>query len=171
MTVLSLMTIPLTVTSDDMEPIEIPWPPEQVFPVKTMLDPLLMARQSSWFLTVEFWIVCKKKIRHDPQQHYIIGLTRSVVDTSKPSVLWPAGSPSLLSFGSSPCAAEDINRDESHMFWQRTIIYIDTNNDKRSGVRDAERLSRRIDDIDVRESSRDFNSEVKSRDASMREFL
>lgn len=44
------MTIPETVTSEEIEPMEIPCPPLHVFPVKTMLDPLLIARQSSWFL-------------------------------------------------------------------------------------------------------------------------
>lgn len=56
--VLFEMTIPETVTSEEMEPTEIPWPPEQVFPVKTMLEPLLMARQSSWFFMTLFLIVC-----------------------------------------------------------------------------------------------------------------
>ena len=51
------MTMPLTETSDEMDPIEIPCPPEQLLPVKTMLEPLLIARQSSWFLTVDFWMV------------------------------------------------------------------------------------------------------------------
>lgn len=55
--VLFEMTIPETVTSEEMEPTEIPWPPEQVFPVKTMLEPLLMARQSSWFFMTLFLIV------------------------------------------------------------------------------------------------------------------
>lgn len=32
--------------------MEMPWPPEQVLPWNTMLLPLLMARQSSWFRTV-----------------------------------------------------------------------------------------------------------------------
>lgn len=51
------MTIPETVTSEEMEPMEIPWPPLQVFPVKTILEPLLIARQSSWFLMELFSIV------------------------------------------------------------------------------------------------------------------
>src|SRR5688572_19346216 len=33
------------------EPMERPWPPLQLPPVKVMLVPELMARQSSWFLT------------------------------------------------------------------------------------------------------------------------
>ena len=39
--------IPETVASDDMDPMEMPWPPEQVFPVNTILEPLFIARQSS----------------------------------------------------------------------------------------------------------------------------
>lgn len=54
---LFVITIPETVTSDEIDPIEIPWPPEQVFPVKTMLDPLFVVKQSSWFLIEEFSIV------------------------------------------------------------------------------------------------------------------
>ena len=52
MIVLSVMTIPDTVASEDIEPMEIPCPPEQVLPVKTILEPLLIARQSSWFIIV-----------------------------------------------------------------------------------------------------------------------
>lgn len=60
MTVFPVMVIPETVTSDAIEPTEIPCPPEQVLPEKTMLEPLFMAKQSSWFLTVDFSIVYKK---------------------------------------------------------------------------------------------------------------
>ena len=34
------MTMPETTASDEMDPIEIPWPPVQELPVKTMFDPL-----------------------------------------------------------------------------------------------------------------------------------
>ena len=82
------MTMPVTVTPESMEPTEMPWPPEQVLPLNTMLEPLLMARQSSWFLMTLFWIV------------------RSVVLQSKPSVLWPAARPLLLALGESPNAVK-----------------------------------------------------------------
>jgi hypothetical protein len=52
--VLDEMVIVLTVLSvrPPTEPMERPWPPEQVPPVKVMEVPELMARQSSW-LTLE----------------------------------------------------------------------------------------------------------------------
>lgn len=56
-TVLLLIVTPLTVLLEAMEPMEIPCPPEQVFLVKVMDDPELIARQSSWFFTTEFWMV------------------------------------------------------------------------------------------------------------------
>lgn len=37
----------LTVTSLEMEPMEMPCPPEQVLPVNVMFEPLLIARKSS----------------------------------------------------------------------------------------------------------------------------
>ena len=52
MIVLSEMTMPETTASDEMDPIEIPCPPVQELPVKTMFEPLLIARKSSWFLIV-----------------------------------------------------------------------------------------------------------------------
>jgi hypothetical protein len=44
----------LTVLSErpPTEPMERPWPPLHCPPVKVMLVPELMARQSSWFLTM-----------------------------------------------------------------------------------------------------------------------
>lgn len=51
------MMIPETVAPEEIEPIEMPCPPEQVLPVKTMLDPLLVVKQSSWFFTLLFSIV------------------------------------------------------------------------------------------------------------------
>lgn len=63
-------------------PIERPWPPEQVPPVKVMEVPELMARQSSWF-----WMLAPVMVTpvEDP--------------TSKASVLWPRApeSPAVLS--------------------------------------------------------------------------
>jgi hypothetical protein len=71
----------LTTLPSWIEPIEMPWPPEQKLPRNLMLEPgrirlevsrqmrvdeveskegaapLLMARQSSWFQQDEFWIV------------------------------------------------------------------------------------------------------------------
>ena len=46
--VFPVIVISETVASDEIEPMEIPWPPIQVLRWKTMLLPLLMARQSSW---------------------------------------------------------------------------------------------------------------------------
>ena len=66
---------------------EIPWPPVQVFRWKTMLAPLLIARQSSWFMIVLSW------------------MTRLFVLQSNPSVLWPAAFEPLALFGLSPSAA------------------------------------------------------------------
>ena len=40
---------------------------------------------------------------------YLFWITRSVVEQSKPSVLWAAGSPSLFEFGASPSAKGDNN--------------------------------------------------------------
>jgi hypothetical protein len=50
--VLPWMVMPETVAPLEMEPMEMPWPPVQLLRWKTMLLPLLMARQSSWL-----WIV------------------------------------------------------------------------------------------------------------------
>lgn len=44
MIVLSEMTMPETVTSDEIEPIEMPWPPVHELPVNTMLEPLFYAK-------------------------------------------------------------------------------------------------------------------------------
>lgn len=46
-TVLPEIVTPETVLPDAMEPMDIPWPPEQLLFSKTMLDPLLIAIQSS----------------------------------------------------------------------------------------------------------------------------
>jgi hypothetical protein len=54
------------------EPMERPWPPEQVPPVKVMDVPELIARQSSWFFTTAPLMV-----------------TPVEEPTSKASVLWP----------------------------------------------------------------------------------
>lgn len=53
LTVEDKMLTVLTTLSDrpPTEPMERPWPPEQVPPVKVMEVPELMAKQSSWFLT------------------------------------------------------------------------------------------------------------------------
>lgn len=47
MILLSEITIPETVASEEMDPIDMPWPPEHVLPVNTILEPALIARQSS----------------------------------------------------------------------------------------------------------------------------
>lgn len=57
---LSVMVFPLivmseTVTSEEIEPMDIPCPPMQVLRWKTMLLPLLIARQSSWL-----WMVLRR---------------------------------------------------------------------------------------------------------------
>ena len=73
----------LTVLSDrpPTEPIEMPWPPEHVPPVKWMSVPEFTARQSSWFLTLA--LVMKTPVEEP---------------TSKVSVLCPpCVSPALLS--------------------------------------------------------------------------
>ena len=48
-----VMRTPLTTLLDrpPTEPIDRPWPPEQLPPVKVMFVPELTARQSSWFCT------------------------------------------------------------------------------------------------------------------------
>ena len=51
-TLFPMILMSLTVTSLEMEPTEIPWPPLHWLFWKVMLVPLLMARQSSWFLTM-----------------------------------------------------------------------------------------------------------------------
>lgn len=56
MTLLRICTL-LTVTPEGMEPIEIPWPPVQLLPSKIMFEPLLIARQSSWLMTILFLMV------------------------------------------------------------------------------------------------------------------
>ena len=72
---LSLMTMPDTVTSEEIEPwttslvkyptnystneprtTEIPWPPMQVLRWKVMSLPLLIAKQSSWL-----WMVLRAR--------------------------------------------------------------------------------------------------------------
>jgi hypothetical protein len=93
----------------EIRTMEIPCPPEQVLPEKVMFVPLLMAKQSSahrkccmlrqllhikcietvsvpWFFTV----------------HPVI--TTLFAETSNPSVLCPAGSPSEALLGASPAA-------------------------------------------------------------------
>lgn len=50
---LSMVTVSTVLSSrPPTEPMERPWPPEQVPPVKVMLVPELMAKQSSWFFTL-----------------------------------------------------------------------------------------------------------------------
>lgn len=73
MLLFSMMT-PLTVLSErpPTEPMLRPWPPEQVPPMKWMLVPELMARQSSWFLTLALEMVIPLEL-----------------PTSNASVLWP----------------------------------------------------------------------------------
>ena len=61
MTVLPVICTPETVLSEEIDPIEIPCPPEQVLSLKTIVDPLLIAKQSSWFLTVHPVIVYARR--------------------------------------------------------------------------------------------------------------
>lgn len=56
-TVFPEIVTPETVFPDEIEPIEIPWPPEHTLFLNTMLDPAFIAMQSSWFLITLFWIV------------------------------------------------------------------------------------------------------------------
>jgi hypothetical protein len=60
--------MPVTAAPVETEPIEIPWPPEQVLRWKIMLEPLFIAIQSSWFRIV------------------LSSIVRSLVETSKPSL-------------------------------------------------------------------------------------
>lgn len=70
-----------TVLSDrpPTDPMERPWPPEQLPPVKVMEVPELIARQSSWLTIVAPEIV-----------------TPVEEPTSKASVLWPREAPFAL---------------------------------------------------------------------------
>lgn len=52
-TVLPEIVTPETTLLLAMEPMLIPWPPEQKLSENVMLEPLLTARQSSWFLQDE----------------------------------------------------------------------------------------------------------------------
>ncbi len=76
------MVTVLTVLSDrpPTEPMERPCPPEQVPPVKMILVPELMARQSSWF-----WMLA------------LVMVTPVEDPTSKASVLCPWEVPAELS--------------------------------------------------------------------------
>jgi hypothetical protein len=82
MMVLRAIVTPETVLPVAMEPIEIPWPPEQVESSMTIVLPELMATQSSWFLTVHLETVTEDALM------------------SKPSVLWPRApaSPAAVSY-------------------------------------------------------------------------
>ena len=47
----------------------------------------------------------EKKNQVEVKDAYLLSMVRSVVLTSKPSVLWPAASPLLAEFGRSPNAS------------------------------------------------------------------
>lgn len=80
------------------DPMERPWPPEQVPPVNLMLVPELMARQSSWFLMFAPEIVMSVD---EP--------------TSKASVLWPS---ELLITSSVYRIQTRLKQGRTHHHWE-----------------------------------------------------
>lgn len=89
------------------EPIERPCPPEQLPPVKMMLVPELIAKQSSWFMTVAPEMVMESE---EP--------------TSKASVLCPKSpsSPAELSIVTSEIARPVAELTEKHWTGVSTML-------------------------------------------------
>jgi len=86
MSVTTLLLFPPT------EPMLSPWPPEQVIPVTVMLEPEVIATQSSWFLTTVF-------------ERMLL----EVEEKSKPSELCAAASPPLIEFAASPAELSSVS--------------------------------------------------------------
>ena len=84
--------------------------------------------------------------------------TRSVVEQSKPSVLWPAAFEPLAALGWSPWAFKSVTLNTQKINSViLTIVYVDVGNHQCCGIGNTEGMCRRIDDLHVLECSRYFD--------------
>ena len=120
---------------------------------KVILLPLLIARQSSWFMMV-LWDYLSQNYTKIERSIYLSSMTKFVVLQSNPSVLWPAASPPLAELGLSPRAGESACQSSVKPYgsceWH-TVIDGKLGHSQSCWVRHAVRPRRWIENFDILE--------------------